>query len=110
MASTKPAAATPITSARKSRATRSAERNAATAKTTETKTTTPPAAAAKPTPAPEPQPKIDLGARTVTVWTPIVTFPDGTTESCPHAKYGHENEKTTKSCITRMINSYRAEH
>jgi hypothetical protein len=99
---------TPITKARKSRATKSAERNQVAAKPQPTPTPTPPAAA--PTPAPEPQPTIDRGSRMTETWTPTVTMPDGTQLHCGHSRFGHESPKSTQSCITRMINTYKADH
>jgi hypothetical protein len=67
--------------------------------------------AAKPTPkgrkpaAPKPpaEPKIDLGARQVTTWVPIVTMPGGKKITCPHSRYGHESEKAAKACSRSLI-------
>jgi hypothetical protein len=94
---------TNIASARKSRATRAADKNDQTPKTPDPKP-------AVETPKTETPPKIDMGSRMVEVWTPSVTFSDGTEAHCPHSKYGHENLATTKSCITRMINLHQADH
>jgi hypothetical protein len=91
---------TNIASARKSRATKSADRNSAAAKTQPTPT--PPAAA------PEPQPTINLGPRQSTTWVPVVTTSDGRTLTCEHSRYGHESEKAAGSCARRMINLDRA--
>ena len=45
-------------------------------------------------------PSVDLGARTIKVYNPVVTGPDGTEHKCQH--WGHLDEKAAKACSRKL--------
>lgn len=59
----------------------------------------------KPAPQPKPTAQVDLGAKPVTYWFPSAKLSDGTTVTCPHARYGHESEASAKRCISALVAS-----
>ena len=51
----------------------------------------------------KPSASVDLGAKPVTYWFPSAKLSDGTTVTCPHARYGHESEASAKRCIAQLV-------
>jgi hypothetical protein len=58
------------------------------------------------TPKARPTATVDLGERKVPYWFPTAKLSDGTTVSCPHARYGHEGEAAAKRCITALVGQH----